>query len=305
MKKQLFITMGALAGLISLNSCENAEVSTISEDSSKSSQRVAAVGPWTRQFTENFTVPSSGSFNFSQWSRAARKDYNSNLCTYNSGVPKVEKQDFRDVLVINATKTGTDAYKSGLIKSTYNFKPARNEEFRVSSQIKLIAKDGATFKSFKQTYGAWPAFWTVQETNWPTQGEIDIMEGYSFAPAASRFASNLFYGTQTGTNLLGNSFERNYPSSFDVDALSGWHLYDCYWKNVNGVVTVSTYIDGALIATYTNSGSLKLENFGPHNVILNLNVGSNDNSFIDKAKINLFSSTSMWVDYVTVDKRTL
>jgi hypothetical protein len=304
MKKQLFITAGALfVGLLTFYSCDNGDISSVSETASPIAPPPSA---WSMTFREDFNVPTSGSFTFSQWEKANRKDYNSALCTYDPNVPKVEKQDFRDVLVLNATKTGTDAYKSGLIKTkTYSFKPARNEEFRVSSQIKLIAKDGANFKSFTQTYGAWPAFWTVQETNWPTKGEIDIMEGYSFSPSASRFASNLFYGTAVGKNLLGNTFERNYPSNFNIDGSSGWHLYDCYWKNVNGVVTVSTYIDGTLIASYTNSGNLKLQNFGPHNIILNLNVGSNDNNFIKKENINLLSSVSMWVDYVTVEKRTL
>jgi hypothetical protein len=304
MKKTFFSTSCLLVGLFFLNSCESSDIVSASK-TSPSSERVAAVGPWTRQFTEDF---SAGSKITDRWTAANRKDYNSNYCQYDPAVPVLATNDFRQCLVISATKTGTDAYKSGLLKTkTYTFKPARNEEFRVSSQIKLIAKDGSTFKSFKQTYGAWPAFWTVQETNWPTKGEIDIMEGYSFNPSAARFASNLFYGTTTGSNLLGNTAERNYPSSFDVDGNSGWHLYDCFWKNQNGVVTVTIKIDNATVATYTDSinGNLRLANFGPHNVMLNLNVGSNDNSFINKSLINILSSTQMWVDYVTVDKRTI
>jgi hypothetical protein len=76
--------------------------------------------------------------------------------------------------------------------------------------------------------------------------------------------------------------------------------------NVNGAVTVITQLDGATKATYTNAknANLRLQNFGPHNIILNLAVGSNYGTF-NNANINLYSKTMMWVDYVTVDKRTL
>lgn len=305
MKKPLYIASSCLfIGLIFLNSCEQTDIASVSETTTKSSQRVAAVGAWTRQFTDDFLIGST----LTQWQKANRKDYNSNYCQYDPTVPVVASNDSRTCMVITATKTGTDAYKSGLIKSNYSFKPARNEEYRVSSQIKLIALDGTTFKSFTQTYGAWPAFWSVQETNWPTKGEIDIMEGYSYnGVKPARFASNLFYGTTTGVNLLGTSAERNYPSTFNIDGNSGWHLYDCYWKNQNGVVTVTIQVDNQTVATYTNSvnSNLRLANFGPHNIILNLNVGSNDSSFINPNLINLLSSTMMWVNYVTVDKRTI
>ena len=161
--------------------------------------------------------------------------------------------------------------------------------------------NGSTYMDFTQTYGAWPAFWTVQETNWPTEGEIDIMEGYSYGNSAN-YASNLFYGTSTGNNQLGNTCQKPYAVT------SGWHMYDEYWANNNGVVTVTIQLDGNTVSTYTNSinGNLKLQNFGPHNIILNLCVGSNSNlGIFNNNSINLYSKTMMWVDYVTVDKCTL
>jgi Glycosyl hydrolases family 16 len=295
----------AIASLgVCMASCQTSiEAEIVSKADSPSGAKTAAVGAWVRQLTDDFNAGST----FSNWSFAARKDYNSNYCTYSSGGSSISSRDFRSVLQIKATKTGTNAYSSSLLKSNYSFKPELNTEYRVSASIKLIAQNGSTFKSFTQTYGAWPAFWTVQETNWPKSGEIDILEAYSFNPSATKAASNLFYGTTTGQNLLGNAAERQYPTSYSVDGNSGWHTYDCFWKNQGGVVTVTTKVDNVTIATYVNSSvsKLNLNNFGPHNIILNLNVGSNDSSFIDPAKINLEGNTYMWVDYVTVDKRTL
>lgn len=304
MKNQISISKKISAGLISLMfvSCESQidPVSITQRNGSKvtteiSSQTVAgAVSSWQRTFIDNFD--NTGSFN--NWERTSRFDYNSNVCKYDATVPKIANYDYRNVLVLTATKSGS-IWKSGHVKSYYNFKPGVNEEYRVSSSVKLIALDGTTWKGFASTYGVWPAFWTVNETGWPTKGEIDIMEGYSYGGSA-KFASNLFYGTTSGKNLLGSTCERAYGVT------EGWHLYDQYWKNVNGSVTVTIQLDGITVASYTNAANsnLRLENFGPHNIILNVAVGDNYGIF-DNSKINVFSKTMMWVDYVTVDKRTL
>lgn len=310
MKNQLYFHTLIAATLLStlIFSCENIEdESRLAVSPHTSASRAASPynvsptvgGSWTRVFTEDF----NNSASLDDWTRTHRYDYNSDRCFYDNSVPAIASYDGRQVLVLTATSSGGGMYKSGHIKSNYNFKPGTNEEYRVSAEIKLIAKDGSNWKGFAQTYGAWPAFWTVQESGWPTKGEIDIMEGYSYSTyKAPRFASNLFYGVATGENQLGRTAEREYAVS------EGWHVYDEYWKNEGGNVTVTIMLDGAVKATYTNATNptyLHLENFGPHNIILNLNVGSNSSGIFDNNLINLFSQTMMWVDYVTVDKRTL
>lgn len=263
---------------------------------SENESGLKAVSAWQRVFTDDFT--NTGSWN--NWTRTnGRFDYNSTLCWYNSASTSMASYDGRTCLVLTATKNG-NIWNSGHVKSNYNFKPGNNTEFRVSASIKLIAMNGTSFTGFASTYGVWPAFWTVQETSWPVNGEIDIMEGYSYG-GSTKFASNLFYGTRANANLLGTSCERTYGVS------EGWHLYDLYWKNVNGWVTVTIQLDGRTVATYTNSANsnLRLENFGPHNIIFNLNVGATAWNAFDNSRINVFTRTMMWVDYVTVDRRTL
>jgi len=290
MKKAFGVTRPMAFGLAScfLMACGGVDGREPSERTS------AALGPWERLLTEDFNDTSS----FTRWERTNRLDYNSDLCQYDPAVPEIANYDDRNVLVLTATKSG-NIWRSGHVKSYFSFQPGVNEEYRVSASIKLIARDGENWLSFASTYGVWPAFWTVNETTWPTRGEIDIVEGYSYGGSA-KFASNLFYGTTSGQNLLGTTCERPY------DVSEGWHMYDEYWANVNGSVTVTIQRDGATVATYTNAanGNLRLENFGPHNVILNMAIGDKFGIF-DNSRINVFSKTMMWVDYVTVDKRTL
>lgn len=247
---------------------------------------------WVRVFTDNF----DNTGNLSQWTAAARFDYNSKMCKYLASVPLIATCDNLSCLVITATKNGT-IWNSGFLTSKFGFKPALNEEYRTSAYIKFTAVKGGSYVDFSTTYGAWPAFWTVQGNQWPAYGEIDIVEGYTYGNSA-RYASNLFYGR--GRNVLGTTCERPYSVS------EGWHTYDEYWANANGAVSVTIQLDGVTKATYTNAvnSKLKLENFGPHTIMLNLNVGDNYGIFNNRL-IDVFDKTMMWVDYVTVDKRTL
>ena len=281
-------------GVISLSCKKGNKNSTIEESTVQpDGKEKTMAGPWLRVFADDFSI------NLNNWTKANRADYNSSICVYDPNVPVIGNYDSRSVLVLAATPSGR-TYKSGHVKSNFSFKPQENEEYRVSASIKLVAIDGTSWKDFTQTYGAWPAFWTVQENSWPAQGEIDIVEAYSFGNSA-KYASNLFYGT-AGNNQLGNTCEKTYAVG------SEWHVYDEYWKNENGNVTLTIQLDGTTVSSYTNAinGNLKLQNFGPHNIIFNLNVGSNNNlGIFNNSLINLFSKTMMWVDYVTVDKRTL
>jgi hypothetical protein len=302
----LALTVTCVLGL-GFTSCAE-DVSPTAKDQSATASTKTSTGkvvgaPWVKQFEDTFNVGS----NLSQWTKEQRADYNSWYCDYASSVPTTQWRDGKQCLEIKTTKLSTYKYQSGFISSNYQYKPENNTEYMLSANIKLVAMDGGTYKSFTQTYGAWPAFWSVQQNAWPTKGEIDIMEGYSFAPNASRFTSNLFYGTSSGTNLIGNSAERNYPGNFDINGNGGWHLYESFWKMKDNVVTVTIKVDNVTVSTYTNSsaGNLNLNNFGPHSIIFNLNVGSKDSNFIDPNKINLFSSVMMWVDDVTVYKRPI
>lgn len=296
--KKFLLSSGALLCLL-FASCENEVIENISQENDVTLNQIShEAGSWSTVFEDNFNT---GSNINNKWTRTTgRTDYNSSICHYKSWFSTLGNLDGKQCLKIAAKKINNSEYRAGHVKSKFTYKPNNNEEYRLRASIKLLAKSGSNFKGFGETYGAWPAFWTVQENAWPTKGEIDIMEGYSYAPQPASFASNLFYGSSTGNNQLGNSAHHSYGVS------EGWHTYEMRWKKKNNYVTVQIYLDGVKKKTYNNTihSKLKMQNFGPHNIILNLNVGS-DTGIFDNSKINLFSNTFMYVDYVKLDKRTI
>jgi len=87
----------------------------------------------------------------------------------------------------------------------------------------------------------------------------------------------------------------------------GWHTYEQRWtKYSNGWITVRIYLDGRQVSYYDNNinSNLRLQNFKDHHIIFNLNVGSNGGIF-NNSRINLFSNTYMYVDWVAVDRRSI
>lgn len=298
--KNLLLTSTCILAL-SFVSCEN-DITVAQEEQnnqiSLDSQQAATSG-YTLIFEDNF---SAGTDINTNWTRTNRADYNSAKCKYKPWKNSIQTFDGKSCLRLEATDHGSE-YRSGHVKSRKSFHPGWNEEIHIKTSIKLIAKKGTTYKSFDQTTGAWPAFWTVQENGWPTRGEIDIMEAYSHGDYDT-FASNMFYGTEVGKNLLERTAEREWHN-FNSNSNNGWHTYEMFWRNNRGKRSIEIRIDGVTKATYdenTNS-KLDLSKFTNHNLIINLNVGSDSGIF--SKSVDILDKTWMFVDYVKVEKKKI
>lgn len=258
--------------------------------------------PWQGIFWDTFNTLDSN-----KWEITERADYNSARCEYMKDQVDTGSWEGISFLRLTAQELNSNTWKSGHVKSKRKFKPSKNQEIRFRAKIKFDAFDpGFEWKPYSSTYGCWPAFWTVNETAWPTKGEIDIMEGYTYGSRSNdRYSCNIFYGTSPGSNILdGNQTTQYYNNS--VNGEGGWTTYEMRWSNKNGWNKIEIYVNGSKKKTYSNynTDNLKLNKFSPHNIILNLNVGSDDGIF-DNSQINVFERTTMLVDWVSVHKRSI
>ena len=74
--------------------------------------------------------------------------------------------------------------------------------FEWRAKLQVHKNNGQYTNWIGASTGAFPALWTVNESSWPKNGEIDCLEAYSKNGNNSYYASNLFYGTKVDEDLL-------------------------------------------------------------------------------------------------------
>lgn len=192
-------------------------------------------GPgWTKVFDDGF----SGSL--SQWTIWNGGAFNEELQLYQAS----NLETVGGLLRITARKetaTGpttpfdptpkTFSYTSGRIESKSHFSASRaTPRVRLSARLKLPSG-----------YGMWPAFWSYGDP-WPTQGEIDVMEGRGQEPF--QYQTAYWFGRRPGKNLVSNS--ATVVSSL-VSLTDCWHVYEVVWTKSD----LTFLFDGQVVNTKT------------------------------------------------------
>lgn len=154
--------------------------------------------------------------------------------------------------------------------------------------------------------GSWPAIWTVgNEWNWPSGGEIDIMEYYT-----GNILANAAWGSSKQWTAIWDSSKKpvTYFTNKDADWLKKFHVWRMDWD----YDYMRIYLDGELMneidlsKTVNQGGYLNnKENpfryydatFGQY-IILNLALGGNNGGAIDDSAFPMEYD----IDYVRVYK---
>jgi beta-glucanase (GH16 family) len=143
--------------------------------------------------------------------------------------------------------------------------------------------------------GMWPAFWLLPNgTQWPTAGEIDIMENKGSQPT---IVSSAYHFQRNAGPCCGQHEYRVHEYSkrendVDVNFHSGFHVYAVEWE----AKQLRFFVDGTLHYTLNESASVPIFE-SPMNIILNLAVGGDFDGDPDTS--TLFPQ-NMDVDYVRV-----
>jgi hypothetical protein len=259
-RRAVIAAIGAIGALLA------AMVTSLAFTASSSATTVP--GPpsgWTTTYSDSFSG-SSGSGVDSGWTYDTGTQYNGTGCTANYGTGEVESntsstanvsEDGSGHLNITPVDSG-GSWTSGRIETVAdNFAAPAGGEMEVSASIKQPAPSSGL--------GYWPAFWmlgagfrssgagtsgTMDCANWPSTGEIDIMEDVN---ALSEHSGTLHCGTDPGgpcneTTGLGSGLQ----------ACSGCQTgYNTYSVIVNRTNTsdesITWYLNGTAYYTATES----------------------------------------------------
>jgi hypothetical protein len=225
----------------------------------------AAPSGWTTAYSDSFSG-AAGSGVDSGWTYDTGTQYSGTGCTANYGTGEVESntnstanvsEDGSGHLNITAVDSG-GSWTSGRIETTAdNYEAPAGGEMEVSASIEQPNPSSGV--------GYWPAFWmlgsgfrasgagtsgTMDCSNWPSTGEIDIMEDVN---ALSEHSGTLHCGTDPG----GPCNETTGDSS-GLQACSGCQTgYNTYSVIVNRTNTsaesITYYLNGTAYYTVTES----------------------------------------------------
>lgn len=226
-------------------------------------------------------------FDSSVWSKEAHPAgwTNNELQAYVTDNVKVGKDGERTVLMLTASRVGTDI-TSG----------------RVNSKGKLTFKYGtveACIRFPKTSNGLWPAFWMMgNEKDWPACGEVDIVEmgnadGIKAGTGDRHVNTAIHYGPSADKHE-----QQYFAGDFDYSLQDGnYHTYTLK-RDAN---TLQILIDQKVFHTFDVSNNEYFK--GDLYVLFNLAVGGDFTGIYDVSglsALNNYGKVSMYVDWIRI-----
>ena len=204
-------------------------------------------GGWKNVWTDNFNGSAGARPSSSNWQFTTGTSYPGGAPQWGTGEIETYTDDPANAhldgsghLAITATRDSSGTWRSARLETRRtDFQAPPGGELKVRARIRL--PDGGP--------GYWPAFWMLGEkfrgvyTNWPSAGEIDIMENRGDEPTTVH--GTLHCGvTPGGPCDENNGISGAYHAPSGPRLSAGFHTYAVVWDRTRPVEQIRWYVDG-------------------------------------------------------------
>ncbi|MFJ9134652.1 glycoside hydrolase family 16 protein [Streptomyces sp. NPDC102256] len=211
---------------------------------------------WSQVFLDDFNGTAGTGVNTANWQYDTGTSYPGGAANWGTGEVETMTSSTNNValdgsgnLLITPRRDASGNWTSGRIETKRtDFQPPAGGKLRVESRLQMPNVTGAAAK------GYWPAFWALgapyrgNYQNWPSVGELDIMENVQ---GLNTEWATMHCGTNPGgpcneTSGIGG----NTPCAGST-CQAGFHTYAMEWDRSTSPEEIRFYLDGVNFHTVT------------------------------------------------------
>ncbi|MFD8422756.1 glycoside hydrolase family 16 protein [Streptomyces sp. NPDC059466] len=204
---------------------------------------------WSQVFVDDFNGAAGTGVNTSNWQYDTGTSYPGGAANWGTGEVETVTSSTNNValdgngnLLITPRRDGAGNWTSGRIETTRtDFRPPAGGRLRVESRLQMPNVTGAAAK------GYWPAFWALgapyrgNYQNWPSVGELDIMENVQ---GLNTEWATMHCGTNPGGPCNETSGIGGNTPCAGTTCQAGFHTYAMEWDRSTSPEEIRFYLDG-------------------------------------------------------------